>query len=313
MSRARFIRRRLLQSIPVVFGVTLVVFLLIHLVPGDPARTALGAQASDSAVADLRHEWGLDRSLPHQYGDFVERLLGGDLGTSTTYGRSTGSLIAERLPVTLWLLVYSTVLIALISIPVGLWAASRPGALHDRAIRLLSVIALGVPSYWAGILLIQIMGIKLGVLPTAGFGDGALGHLRSMLLPSLTVALGVIPLMVRSLRVEMLDVAQSDYVLTARSKGLSEFRIRSRHVLRNALVPAVTVLAVNVGFLIGWTVVIEQVFSLGGLGALMLQAITRRDFQVVQGVTLVLALIAIVVSLLADLLHSLLDPRVEAL
>jgi ABC-type dipeptide/oligopeptide/nickel transport system permease component len=312
MTHARFLARRLLQAIPVVIGVTLVVFLLIHLVPGDPARTALGAHATPEAIARLHHEWGLDRSLPDQYRLFVERLAAGDLGTSLRYGRSAGALVIERMPVTLWLIVYSTVLTVLIAVPLALWAASKPGALRDQAVRLLSVAALGIPGFWLGLVLIEFLAVEAQLLPAAGFGDGIAGHLESLLLPSLTIAAAIVPLVVRSLRAEILKVAESEYVTTARAKGLTERRIRLRHVFRNALAPSVTVLAVNVSFLVGGTLVIERVFSLGGVGDLMLSAISARDFPVVQAVTLILAFLVVLVNIAADLVQAFLDPRVEA-
>lgn len=312
MTYARFLARRLLQAIPVVIGVTLVVFLLIHLVPGDPARTALGNRVTPEAIEALHHEWGLDRSLPDQYRLFVERLASGDLGTSLRYNRSAGALVVERLPVTIWLIVYSTVLTILIAVPLALWAASRPGALRDKSVRVLSVVGLGIPSFWLGLILIEYLAVKAQLLPAAGFGEGVAGHLESLFLPSLTVAAVMVPLVVRNLRAEILKVAESEYVTTARAKGLSERRIRLRHVLRNALAPSVTVLAVNVSFLVGGTLVIERVFSLGGVGELMLGAISTRDFPVVQAVTLVLAFLVVLVNLLGDLVQALLDPRVEA-
>ena len=312
MNFAHFLVRRLLQAIPVVIGVTLVVFLLIHLVPGDPARTALGSRATPGAIERLHHLWGLDRSLISQYQLFVERLLSGDLGTSLHFQRSAGELVIERLPVTIWLIVYSTVLTCLIGVPLALWAASRPGALRDKVVRVLSVAGLGVPGFWLGLVLIEYVAVEAGLLPSAGFGDGFAGHLESLLLPSLTIAAGIVPLVVRSLRGEILKVAQADYVTTARAKGITERRIRIRHVLRNALAPSVTVLAVNVSFLVGGTLVIERVFSLPGVGDLMLTAILARDFPVVQAVTLILALVVVTVNILGDLVQALLDPRVEA-
>jgi peptide/nickel transport system permease protein len=311
MNYARFLVRRILQAIPVVIGVTVVVFLLIHLVPGDPARTALGPRATEAAVERLHHLWGLDRSLLDQYRLFMERLASGNLGTSFRYDQSAGSLVMERLPITLWLVLYSTVLTVLIAVPAALIAASKPGALRDKAVRMLAVVGLGVPGFWLGLILIEYVAVQGGLLPAAGYGSGVAGHLESLFLPSLTIAAGIVPLVVRSLRVEILKVAESEYVTTARAKGLSERRIRLRHVLRNALAPSVTVLAVNVGFLVGGTLVIEHLFSLGGVGDLMLSAIGARDFPVVQAVTLILALVVVVVSILADLIQALLDPRVE--
>lgn len=312
MAYARFLVRRLLQAIPVVIGVTIIVFLLIHLVPGDPARTALGAHATPGAIESLRHRWGLDRSLPDQYWLFMKRLASGDLGESLRFKQPAGALVVERLPVTLWLIVYSTVLTCLLAVPAALWAASKQGALRDRAIRILSVASLGIPGFWLGLMLIEYVAVETRLLPSAGFGTGFFGHLESLLLPSLTIAAGIVPLVIRSLRAETLKVAESDFVTTARAKGLSERRIRLRHILRNALAPSVTVLAVNVSFLVGGTLVIEQVFSLAGVGTLMLQGIDARDFPIVQAVTLILALVVVAVNILGDLVQALLDPRVEA-
>ena len=312
MTHLRFLARRLLQAIPVLIGVTLVVFLMIHLVPGDPARTALGSHATPEGIERLHHEWGLDRSLPSQYALFIERLATGDLGTSLRFSRSAGSLIVERLPVTLWLIAYATILTVLLALPLALLAASRPGAIRDRLVRVLSVAGLGVPGFWLGIVLIEFIAVEAQLLPSAGYGEGFLGHLESLFLPSLTIAAGVVPLVVRSLRAEILRVAESDYVVTARAKGLTERRIRIRHVLRNALAPSVTVLAVNISFLVGGTMVVEQIFSLGGVGELMLQAIDARDFPLVQAVTLVLAFLVVFVNILGDFTQALLDPRVEA-
>jgi len=312
MRFARFLVRRLLQAIPVLIGVTLVVFLMIHLVPGDPARTALGQHVSPEALARLQDQWGLNQSLPAQYMEFLERLVTGDLGISLRYGQPAGPLIVERLPVTIWLLVYSAVLTCLIGIPLALLAASRPGAIRDKLVRVLSVAGLGIPSFWLGLILIEYLAVEAQLLPPAGYGDGFLGHIESMFLPSLTIAAAVVPLVVRSLRAEVLRVNASEYVTTARAKGLSEGQIRMRHVLRNAAAPAVTVLAVNMSFLVGGTMVVERIFSLPGVGNLMLQGIIARDFGIVQAVTFVLALIVILVSIFGDLVQALIDPRVEA-
>lgn len=293
-------------------GVTVVVFFLIHLVPGDPARAALGPHATPQGIARLHREWGLDRSLPAQYWLFLKRAVHGNLGASLQYRRSVGAVVWERLPVTIWLIAYSAVVAGLLSLLLALWATSRPRALRDRAVRLLSVLGLGVPSFWLGLVLIEYVGVRAGALPVAGYGSGFGGHLRSLLLPSFTIAAGIVPLVVRSLRAEILRVADSDYVMTARAKGLTRRRIRLRHVLRNALGPSVTVLAVNIGFLIGGTLVVESIFALGGLGDLMLSAISYRDFPVVQGVTLVLAFLVVAVNILSDLAQAVLDPRIEA-
>ena len=312
MDRFAYILRRLVQAIPVLFGVTLIVFYMIHLVPGDPARTMLGVHATPKRVAALHREWGLDRSVPEQYWIYLKRVLHGNLGTSLFYRVSTASLITGRLPVTLWLIAYGTLLSIVIALPLATLAATRKDRPADQAVRAVPLVGLGFPPFWLGIMLLLAFGLHLGRLfPVGGYGNGFVGHLHSMFLPALTVALGISPLLIRSLRASLLQVLESDYVTTARSKGLSERRVLARHALRNAVVSTVAVLGVNIAFLIGATVVIEQVFALPGIGQLMLNSIFQRDFPVVQGVTLVFGIMVVLVYLATDVLHSLLDPRVR--
>jgi peptide/nickel transport system permease protein len=312
VDRFAYILRRLVQAIPVLFGVTLIVFFMIHLVPGDPARTMLGVHATPRRVAALHREWGLDRSVPEQYWIYLKRVLHGNLGTSLFYRVSTASLITGRLPVTLWLIAYGTVLSIVIALPLATLAATRKDRPADQAVRAVPLVGLGFPPFWLGIMLLLAFGLHLGRLfPVGGYGNGFVGHLHSMFLPALTVALGISPLLIRSLRASLLQVLESDYVTTARSKGLSERRVLARHALRNAVVSTVAVLGVNIAFLIGATVVIEQVFALPGIGQLMLNSIFQRDFPVVQGVTLVFGILVVLVYLATDVLHSLLDPRVR--
>jgi peptide/nickel transport system permease protein len=312
VDRFAYILRRLVQAIPVLFGVTLLVFFMIHLVPGDPARTMLGVHATPQRVAALHHEWGLDRSLPAQYWLYLKRVLQGNLGTSLFYRVSTASLITGRLPVTLWLIGYGTALSILIALPLATLAATRKDRAADQAVRVVPLVGLGFPPFWLGIMLLLAFGLHLGRLfPVGGYGEGPIGHLHSMFLPALTVALGISPLLIRSLRASLLQVLESDYVTTARSKGLSERRVLARHALRNAVVSTVAVLGVNIAFLVGATVIVEQVFALPGIGQLMLNSIFQRDFPVVQGVTLVFGIMVVLVYLATDVLHSLLDPRVR--
>ena len=295
-----------------VLGVTLLVFFMIHLVPGDPARTMLGVHASPKRIAILHHEWGLDQSLPEQYKLFMTRLLHGNLGVSLFYHVTTWSLIAGRLPVTLWLIVYGTTLSILISLPLAMLAATRKDGMRDQTVRAVPLVGLGFPPFWLGIMLLLAFGLNLGRLfPVGGYGTGFVGHLHSMFLPALTVALGISPILIRSLRASLLQVLESDYIMTARSKGLSERRVMLRHALRNAVISTVSVLGVNIAFLVGGTLVIEEVFALPGIGQLMISAILQRDFPVVQGVTLVFGILVVLVYLATDIIHSLLDPRVR--
>jgi peptide/nickel transport system permease protein len=310
MSLTGYVVRRLLQALPVALGVTILVFFLIHLIPGDPARTILGNRASPQRVALLRHDWGLDRPLPVQYEKFMGRLAHGDLGTSLFYGVGAGRLVRERLPTTLWLICYGALLSVLIAVPLALIAASRRDRVSDHLIRGVPLVGLGFPPFWIGIVLLLVFGLHLGRLfPVGGYGHGFLGHLHSMFLPALTVALALCPILIRSLRAAQLEVLEADYITTARSKGLSERRVLMHHAFRNAAISTVSVLGVNIGFLVGGTLVIEQVFAVPGVGQLMINSIFARDFPVVQAVALVFALLVVLVYLLTDVAHALLDPR----
>jgi peptide/nickel transport system permease protein len=312
VSLTRYVVRRLLQLVPIALGVSILVFFLIHLVPGDPARTMLGTRATPQGIARLHEQWGLDESLPVQYQRFMERLVRGDLGSSLFYSVPAGRLVFERLPVTLWLVGLGTLLSVVIAVPLAALAAAKRDRPLDHVIRAVPLVGLGFPSFWIGLMLLLAFALNLGRLfPVGGYGEGPLGHLRSMFLPGLTVALAIAPILIRSLRASLLEVLESEYVTTARSKGLSERRVLVRHALRNAVISTVSVLGVNIGYLIGGTLVVEQVFALPGIGQLMINSIFQRDFPVVQAVTLVFAVLVVLVYLLTDIAHALLDPRVR--
>lgn len=312
MSLAGYAARRLLQMIPIALGVTLLVFFLIHLVPGDPARTMLGTRATPERIALLHAEWGLDQPLPVQYWRFLERLVHGDLGSSLFYSVPAGRLMLERLPVTLWLIGLGTLLAVVIAVPLATIAAARRDRPTDHVVRAVPLVGLGFPQFWIGIMLLLAFALNSGrAFPVGGYGEGFFGHLHSMFLPALTVALAISPILIRSLRASLLEVLDSDFVTTARSKGLPERRVLIRHALRNALISMVTVLGVNIGFLVGGTLVVEQVFALPGIGQLMINSIFQRDFPVVQAVTLAFAVMVVLVYLTTDIVHALLDPRVR--
>jgi peptide/nickel transport system permease protein len=306
-----YIAHRLVHLLPVIFGITLVVFFMIHLVPGDPARTLLGTRATEEGVAALRASLGLDEPLWQQYLHFLGQLLRGNLGESLFYRAPVNELVMERVPATLWLLAAATVISVLISVPLSALAASRRGTATDQAIRAVPLVGLGMPSFWVGIMLILLLSLKAGLFPVSGFGDTPLEHLHSIVLPGLTIALALTPILVRSLRTSMIGVLDSDYVVTANAKGLPHRRVILSHTLRNAAVSSVTVLGVNIAYLVGSTLVVERVFALPGLGTLMLDGIFNRDFAVVQGVTLVFAIMVVAINLLTDVAHAALDPRVQ--
>ncbi|MDA8323879.1 MAG: ABC transporter permease [Actinomycetota bacterium] len=311
MGRMTFVVHRILMLVPVAIGVTIIVFFMIHLIPGDPARTILGIHATPRAVAILHRQWGLNQPLVSQYWLFMDRLVHGNLGQSLFYGAPAASLILTRVPATLWLVGYAAVLAIVISVPLAMIAASRKDGIRDHLVRAIPLLGLGMPSFWLGILLIYALAINTHLFPVSGYGTGFGGHLHAMFLPALTVAIALAPVVIRSLRASMLNVLGAEYITTARAKGVPARRLFARHVLRNAVIPAVTVLGINIGFLIGGTVVIENVFAIPGIGQLMINSILQRDFPVVQGVTLVFGVLVVLVNLLADLSYAALDPRVR--
>ena len=306
-----FVGRRLLQLVPVAVGVTIVVFFMIHLIPGDPALTILGIHATPHSIALLRSEWGLNRPLIGQYWLFLQRLAHGNLGQSLIYGVPARTLILQALPKTLYLIIYAAIIAVLISVPLSMIAATKKDGIRDHVVRAVPLVGLGMPAFLIGYLLIIIFAINLGWFPVSGYGTSFTSHIYYMFLPALTVAIALSPVVIRSLRAGMLSVLGADYITTARSKGVPSRRLFVRHVLRNAVIPAITVLGINIGFLIGGTVIIENVFDIPGIGQLMINAIFQRDFPVVQGVTLVFAILVVLVNLLADIAYAALDPRVS--
>jgi peptide/nickel transport system permease protein len=306
----RYLGWRILQLLPVLLGITVASFLLLHLVPGDPARTLLGVRATAHEVAALRHEWGLDKSLPVQYVDYLGRVLRGNLGTSIYYQTPVTSLIGHALPVTLAMLALGALFGVVLAVPLALVAATRAGRLADHAIRIVPLFGLGMPPFWVGFVLLILFALTLHVFPAGGYGSSFGEHVASLILPALTVAAVTTPILVRSLRTSLIEVLESDFIRAATAKGLSRRRVLLRHGLRNTLVPAVSVLAVNLGYLLGGTVVVENVFGLPGVGNLLLTGIFNRDFDVVQSVTLVYAVVVVAINLAADLAYAALDPRV---
>ena len=306
----RYIAGRLAQLGFVLLGVTLATFALLHLVPGDPARTLLGVHATARKVAFLDAEWGLRKALPAQYADYLGRLLHGNLGTSIYYQVPVSTLIGRALPVTLSMLGLGAVFGIVAAVPLAMLAATRQGRAADHVVRVLPLVGLGMPPFWVGFILLILFALTLRLFPAGGYGTTLGGHLVSLILPGLTVAAVTTPILVRSLRLALVNALGSDFVTAATAKGLARWRVLLRHGLRNALVPAVSVLAVNLGYLLGGTVVIENVFGLPGVGSLLLTGIFNRDFDIVQSVTLIYALLVVLINLGADLAYAALDPRV---
>jgi len=311
MNLFTFLRRRIVQMLPVLLGISLVTFFMIHLIPGDPARNMLGPRATPERIAELRQALGLDEPLWSQYGRFLAGVIHGDFGTSLYYRQAVGPLVMDRLPATIFLVVYSAILALLVALPLGILAAVRRNTWIDQVIRTVSLVTLAMPAFWLGVLFILLFGLQLGWFPIGGYGDTFRDRLHHLFLPALTIALAMVPIIIRSLRSSMASNLRAQYAMTARAKGLSERRVVTGHVLRPSLISTVTVIAVNLGFLIGSTVIIETVFAIPGLGFLMVSSIQTRDYPVIQAVTLVMAVLVILINLCADLTYALLDPRVS--
>ena len=302
--------KRFLQVLPALFGISVVVFLLVHAIPGDPADVILGQRATDERVKAIHHLLGIDRPLLIQYFSFLGHLFQGSLGVSFYNNTAVSSLIAGRLSATLFLMFGGIILALLISLPLAILAASKEGGVRDQVVRVVPIIGLGMPQVWIGIELILLFGLKIHLFPVSGFGDTFFQHLRSTFLPSLSIAIGLSPILIRSLRAAMLEILEADFVLTAKVKGIGRSRVMLSHVVRNAVIASVTVLGVNIAYLVGSTVIVERVFAIPATGSLMIDAISQRDYPIVQGVTIFFALVVVTVNLLADLIHAALDPRV---
>ena len=292
-------------------GIVLVVFLLLHITPGDPARNVAGLRASEAELVTVRQDLGIDRPLPVQYIDYVGGLLHGDLGYSYKSRETIASLIQGRLEVTAWLLGAAIVIAGLLAVPLAVIAARRHDRLSDQLIRIACLFGLSMPSFWVGAMLLLLIALPTGWFPAGGFGETAADHLRSVILPGFTLAVGMAPILIRSLRASILGVLDQDYVATARSIGLSENRILRRFVLRNAAASSVTLVALEIGYLLFGAVVVESTFALPGVGQGLVLSARGRDLPAIQGYTLLFAVAVVVVNLVADVVTAMLDPRVE--
>jgi peptide/nickel transport system permease protein len=310
----RFIVRRLILSIPILLLVSIMVFGLIHLIPGDPARVILGQEATPEAIAGLRHELGLDQPLVVQYLNWLGNVLRGDLGRSLADRTPVIEQIKVRLPVTLELTIGTFIVALLIALPAGILSATRRGSVVDYASTLLALGGLSIPSFWLGIMFILFFAVRLHWLPASGyvpFTEDPRANLSAMILPMVATGIREAAALMRMLRSSMLEVLNADYVRTARSKGLNERLVVLRHTFRNALVPVVTSAGLLLAGLIGGLVITETIFAIPGFGRLIVEAIYQRDFVTVQGAVLVSALLVVVINLMVDVIYALIDPRIR--
>jgi peptide/nickel transport system permease protein len=311
----RFLGRRLLAAIPVIWGVTFLAFSVMNLLPGDAAQALLGENATPAEVQALAAKLHLNEPFFERYVHWLGGVVTGNLGTSLASGQTVWSILKQRLPVSGEIVLLAFIVSLVLAVPTAILAARRPGGIIDRVSMAVSMVGLSVAPFVLGIVLVLVFAVKLSWLPAIGFvplGQSVVGNLKSLTLPACSIALPLFGGYSRLLRADILEQMMSeDYVLTARAKGASPWRVLSRHVLRNAVFGLVTLIGLNLGTLIGATVIIEQIFAVPGIGSALLQAINDRDVPVVEGAVLIFALVVVIANLLTDLVYSVLDPRIR--
>ncbi len=303
---ARYFLTRILYTLPVVWLVVSLVFLLIHLVPGDPILQMLGEGVPAADLQAARHAYGLDLPLGQQYLNYWKGVLHGNLGSSLRYNQSVSKLLVQRYPYTLQLTLAALLVAVLLSIPAGVRSARRRNDWDDRTISVVSLFGLSFPNFALGPILILLFSIKLGLLPVSGSGSFA-----NLVLPAITMGSALAAILTRMVRTSMLEELSQDYVRTARAKGLSESTVVYRHALRNAMIPVITVLGLQFGALLAGAIVTEKIFSWPGIGRLTIDAISNRDYYVVQGCILAIGLTYVAVNFMTDLVYSILNPRIR--
>lgn len=311
---ARYALTRLASLAASLVAASLVVFLALQVLPGDPAATMLGMNATPEATAALRADLGLQGSAPARYLGWVGGLVTGDLGTSYAYRTPVAGMVLDRLQVSLPLALYALALSTLVAVPAGLWAAARRGTAADAGVMAATQIGVAIPNFWFAMLLVLVFAVRLRWLPSGGFPGWAAGPLpafKALTLPAVALALPQAAILARVLRSALIDTLGEDFVRTARAKGLSRWQALTRHALRNALIPVLTILGLQFSFLLAGAIIIENVFFLPGLGRLVFQAISQRDLIVVQSVVMILVAAVILVTFLTDLAYALVDPRLR--
>jgi peptide/nickel transport system permease protein len=311
----RYLARKLAQMLPVALIVTIIVFALTNLLPGDPTVTILGEQATAEQRAAVRVEYGLDRPAPLRYVEWLARAAQGDFGRSLRTREHVSEMLAARVPVTLQLTFVAILIAVAIGVPAGIMAARFRGSAIDVVVSFVAMSSVAIPYFWMGVMLILFFSLRLGWLPPSGyvpFFEDPVQNLRLMVLPAVTIGTAFAALVMRQTRASMLQVLTQDYIRTARAKGMSEPRVVLKHALRNALIPVSTVVGLQIGALLGGAVVTETVFAMPGLGRMLVDGIFQRDFPVIQGAILFIVVAVFAVNVLTDLLYRLFDPRVKA-
>lgn len=311
VDRWNYILVRLLQIVPTFFIIMFIVFLMVRLLPGDPASAILGDRATEEAVARINAQMGLDKPILVQFGIFVQNFFRGELGDSISFKIPVMDLILQRVPVTIFLTLYGALVAVIVAVPLAFVAALRRNSLVDNVIRAVFQVGLSLPTFYIGLLLLTVLGARLGFFPIGGYGETFQEHLYHLFLPALTLGFNLSAILIRTLRASIIEVLTAEYVDFARAKGLANRVVLSKHVLRNALISTITLLGLNIGALFGGAVITESVFAIPGVGRLMVDSIFSRDYPTIQGLTLTFAILVSLVFLLTDLAYAQLDPRVD--
>lgn len=306
-----YLVKRLIVSIVVLLGIALGTFLMIHLIPGDPAKIQLGVHATPEGIAKLHKEWGLDESWAKQFWIYLGNIVTFNFGESTAFNSNVAELVGNRIGPTAVVLVYGILISLVIGVPLAIWAALRQGGWIDNAIRVVTTFTFAMPPFWLALMLALLLGYKLGWFPVSGYETGISGILRTCTLPALTVGLGLLVIVVRNLRANLVTVLHSEYIEAARARGYSELRVVSKHAMRNSVVGLITILASLFGFIVGLLVLVESVFRIPGAGTLLVQAVSKRDYQLVQTLVFLSGAFVVVVGFLADAAYAWLDPRIR--
>jgi peptide/nickel transport system permease protein len=305
----KFLIDRLLHLVPVLFGIAVVVFIMLKLAPGDPARLLVGDRASEETLAAVRRQYGLDQPLLAQFFIYITNVVQGDLGLSLRFRKPVLDLILQFLPPTLFLVTYVAAITVPLTLVLAVTAARSRGGAADHVIRILGVTGFTVPVFWLALMMSRLFAVELDWFPVSGYGDGFAAHVHHLFLPALSTAIWLVPVLVQSLRTAILDKMEADFTVAALSKGLSERWIFWRHILPNALLPTLHLFGVMLAYLIGGTIIVETIYAVPGLGRLLVTSLLTRDYYVVQGLTLFFALATVLVTLTIDIVTGIVDPR----
>lgn len=311
MNKLKLLVQRLWQIVPVLLGVSIIVFLLAHFIPGDPVRLMLGPRAPQDVIDKVRDQYGLNQPIINQYFIYIRNLLQGDWGTSIAFKAPVLELVRTRLSPTLYLLFGGLIFSIIPTLILSILASAKPDGWLDQTIRIFYTVGLGLPSFWLGLVLVLVFAVRLGWVPATGFGDTFGEHIRHMILPWIAVSMGITPILTRNLRATLLEKQEADFVVMGKSKGLPKNYIFWKHTFPNSVLPSLHLLGVMVLYILGYSIVLEPIFAIPGLGQLYIRSVIGRDYFVIQAMTLVFSMITILGTLTVDMLTLIIDPRIK--